>query len=76
MVDDLFEYWEIASEEQELPWIDLGDTENDERRSAFIPTSDDYGVRWIPNKVLIDGKGCIVHKHFSDEDLEKMLSIL
>ena len=75
-VDDSFEEWEIASEEQELPWIDLGDTENDERKSSFIPTADDYGVRWIPNKFLIDGKGCIVHKHFSDEDLEKMLSIL
>lgn len=75
-VDDSFEDWEGASEEQELPWIDLGDTEKDENGSAFGPTADDYGVFWIPNKFLIDREGCIVHKHFSDEALERILSTL
>ena len=45
-------------------------------KSVFAPIADDYGVLWIPNKFLIDKEGCIVHKHFSDEDLEKILSSL
>ena len=75
-IDASFEDWESATEEQELPWIDLGDTEDGEMKSVFAPTADDYGVLWIPNKFLIDKEGCIVHKHFSDEDLEKILSSL
>lgn len=73
-IDDSFEEWETASKELELPWIDLGDTDDGEMRSAHTPTANDYGVIWVPNKFLIDNKGCIVHKHFSDAELKKLLS--
>ena len=73
-IDDSFEDWESAADEQDLPWIDLGVTEEGEMKSATAPTSDDYGVRWIPNKFLIDKDGCIVDKQFSDGQLKTMLS--
>ena len=75
-IDDTLEDWESASEELEFPWIDLGDTKDRSRESTLSPTADEYGVKWIPNKFLIDKSGCIVHKHFSEEDLEKMLMLL
>ena len=70
----LMNAWETASEEQDLPWIDLGDTVDGEMVVAQSPTADGYGVRWTPNKFLIDKEGCIVHKRFSDEELDKLLS--
>lgn len=76
-VDDSFEDWKTASKMHRLPWIDVGDTEDGELKGwAAAPSAKDYGVMWIPNKFLIDKKGCIVHKHFSDDDLKKMLSSL
>lgn len=32
--------------------------------------------RWIPNRFLIDNKGCILNKQFSNFELQKMLSTL
>lgn len=75
-LDDSIEDWENASEEHELPWIDLGDTKDRENESTDPQTANEYGVQWIPSKFLIDKRGCIVHKHFSDEELENLLSLL
>ncbi|MCY3541194.1 MAG: TlpA disulfide reductase family protein [Gammaproteobacteria bacterium] len=74
-IDDSFEDWEDASKSQKLPWIDLGDTENGEMKEWKVPPSaQDYGVRGIPSKFLIDKEGCIVHKRFTVVELKKMLS--
>ena len=75
-IDDSLGEWEGASAEQELPWIDLGDAEDGVMKSGSAPTASDYGVLWIPNKFLIDKTGCIVHKHFDDDELKEMLSSL
>ena len=75
-IDDSFEDWESASDEQNLPWIDLGDAEVSEVKSDVASTANEYGVIWIPSKFLVDKAGCIVHKHFSDDDLDKILSVL
>ena len=74
--DDSLEDWENASAEQDLPWIDLGDSEEGEMNSTFDPTATAYGVRFIPSMHLIDGAGCILHKQFGTQELENMLSSL
>lgn len=73
-IDDTLADWESAAAEQELPWIDLGDSEDGVMKGGSAPTASDYGVTWVPNKFLIDKEGCIVHKHFSEDELEKMLA--
>lgn len=73
-IDDTLADWESASVEQELPWIDLGDSEDGVMKGRLAPTASDYGVTWVPNKFLIDKEGCIVHKHFSEDELEEMLA--
>ena len=74
-IDDTFDEWETASKEQKLPWIDLGDMEGEETQGwDGKPSVTDYGVMWIPNKFLIDKQGCIVHKHFSDDELKNILA--
>ncbi len=44
-IDDRFEHWESASEEHELPWIDLDDIKDPTRQSTLSPTADEYGVK-------------------------------
>ena len=74
-IDDSFDDWVDASKSQRFPWIDLGDTENGDMTDWKVPPSaKDYGVLGIPSKFLIDKKGCIVHKHFSDDELKELLS--
>ena len=74
-IDDTFEEWQTASNRHNLPWIDLGDTEGGETQGwDGKPSVTDYGVMWIPNKFLIDNKGCIVHKHFEDDELKNILA--
>lgn len=74
-LDDSFENWADASKSHKLPWIDLGDTDiGDTTVWNVRPSQMDYGVLIIPSTFLIDKKGCIVHKHFSDVELGEMLS--
>lgn len=107
-IDDSTEAWKAYSKAYELPWIDLGDTQDGEMKDGSSSTADDYGVRWshvhmfrmfrygnqlggervtsenilngsqrrIPNRFLIDKKGCIVHKQFSDGELQNLLTSL
>ncbi len=53
-IDNSFDKWEIASDEQELPWIDLADTEDGLMKIGTSPTADDYGVRWRFNRIFED----------------------
>lgn len=75
-IDDTLADWESASEEQKLPWIDLGDAETGVMKGRFAPTASEYGVVEIPSKFLIDKKGCIVNKQFSNDVLKELLTSL
>ena len=75
-IDETLADWESASEEQKLPWIDLGDAEDGVMKGRFAPTASEYGVVEIPSKFLIDKKGCIVNKRISDDELKELLTSL
>lgn len=67
-IDDTSEDWELASDEQELPWINLG-----ENKGWDGPTPFKYGVNFIPKSFLIDTEGCILQKDLQTDRLEKLL---
>ena len=74
-LDDTVKIWTEASESHNLPWIDLGDPKTGDKKIWNIrPSQMDYGVLSIPSTFLIDNKGCILDKHFSDVELKEMLS--
>lgn len=73
-IDKTLAVWENASNELNLPWLDLGDAKHSAEYGGTSPTAIDYGIAWLPNKFLIDNTGCIVHKHFTDYELEKLLT--
>lgn len=75
-IDENLAEWESASDELDLPWINLGDTEGRVMKGGISPTRVDFGVSSIPNKFLIDKRGCIVHKRFSEYKLKEMLTSL
>ena len=60
--------WKRMSEKQELPWIDLADTEGMDGSTA---TS--YSVEGIPRKYLVDQNGCILHSDIDVLELERFL---
>ena len=71
-IDDDREAWEEASEEEDLPWINLG-----MGPEAEAPTA--YNVTGVPKNYLVDsGTGDIVAKdlrgHKLDEKLEEILN--
>ena len=70
-IDDDREAWEIASAEEDLPWINLGFG-----RDAQAPKA--FNVTGVPNNFLVDSKtGRIVARdlrgHRLDEKLEELL---
>ena len=67
-LDDDREEWEKASEEQELPWIDVGDMAAFESEAAKA-----YGVTFIPKGYLVDPDGTIVAKDMNMEELDAYL---
>lgn len=64
------EQWEESSEEYQLPWIDVGDIDDD-----FLggPTSKAFRLRSIPRSYLVDTNGCILHTHMFPVILESFL---
>ena len=69
-IDDDREAWEIASDEEDLPWINLGFGQDAEAPQAF-------NVTGVPKNFLVDSKtGRIVAKdlrgHHLDEKLEDL----
>ncbi|MXZ44862.1 MAG: TlpA family protein disulfide reductase [Gammaproteobacteria bacterium] len=64
------EQWEESSEEHQLPWIDVGDINDD-----FLggPTSKAFRLRSIPRSYLVDTNGCILHTHMFPTPLEGFL---
>ena len=70
-IDDEREDWELASEEQNIPWIDLG-------MGPDAPAAVAYGVTGVPKNFLVDAQtGVIVatdlRQHKLDEKLEEEL---
>lgn len=74
-IDDTPEAWESGLDENELPWINLGDTnEAGEMVGWNSTTALDYGISFIPQSFLIDREGCILQKDLSTDDLEQVLA--
>ena len=68
-IDDTNEDWDEASEEHELPWINLGDISKTDG-----PVSSAYGVTFIPKGYVLDSNGVIIAKDIKTEDLEELLA--
>ena len=67
-IDSTDEAWETASEEHEIPWINLGEIEGWDG-----PTAAAYGVQFIPKGYLLDSKGCIIKKDLHTDKLNELL---
>ena len=67
-IDSTHEAWADASEEHELPWMNLGE---------IVESSGDianaYGVQFIPKGYLLDDKGCVIQKDLQYENLQEVL---
>ena len=67
--DDSLEKWALASEEHQLPWIDIG--ELDDESNSPVATS--YGVTVIPKGYIVDKKGCVIQKDLKTDMLTEYL---
>jgi len=72
------EDWEQGTEENELPWIDVGDMEDGEMKGWDGPTVQAYGVHLtgMPRMFLIDSDGIVVKDNPSKDELLKELKSL
>ncbi|MCY3885508.1 MAG: TlpA disulfide reductase family protein [Gammaproteobacteria bacterium] len=59
-VDLTYDQWEESSKRHNLPWIDVGEI-NDQ--GLVGPTSMAYHLRGLPRSYLVDTNGCIFHTH-------------
>lgn len=66
------EDWEESSQEHRLPWINLGEIEDE-----FLagPTSKAFRLRSIPRSYLVDSNGCILDSHIFPIELKGFLQI-
>ncbi|MCY3883920.1 MAG: TlpA disulfide reductase family protein [Gammaproteobacteria bacterium] len=67
-IDSTMEAWETASEEHEIPWINLGEIKGWEG-----PTASAYGVQFIPKGYLLDSEGCVIKKDLHTDKLNDLL---
>ncbi len=67
-IDSTDEDWVTASEEHEIPWINLGEIEGWDG-----PTAAAYGVQFIPKGYLLDSEGCIIKKDLHTDKLDELL---
>lgn len=72
------EDWEQGTEENELPWIDVGDMEDGEMKGWDGPTVQAYGVHLtgMPRLFLIDSNGIVVKEMPTKDELLKELKPL
>ena len=68
-VDDQHDAWAEGSNENELPWVNLGELKG---FRGEIATS--YGVTFIPKSYLLDHEGQIVQKDLEPKQLEAWLT--
>lgn len=64
------EDWEESSQEHELPWINLGEIEEEYLGG---PTSKAFRLRGLPRSYLVDTNGCILDTHIFPVELETFL---
>ncbi len=69
-IDSTEEDWLEASEEEEIPWINLGELMEDE----MGPVAQTYGVQFIPKGYVLDRDSCIVKKDLSTDELDDFLN--
>lgn len=67
-IDSTQEAWEEASEEHELPWLNLG-----EIVESTGETANAYGVQFIPKGYLLDSQGCVIQKDLMKDQLQEVL---
>ena len=67
-IDESRESWIQASEEQDLPWNNLGESEGWTGETVVA-----YGANIVPKSYLIDSNGRVVLKDFSTERLKEFL---
>lgn len=67
-IDSTHEDWAQASEEHELPWMNLG-----EIVEANGEIANAYGVKFIPKGYLLDSEGCVIQKDLMHEKLQEVL---
>ena len=67
-IDSTDEAWETASEEHEIPWINLGEIGGWDGSTAAA-----YGVQFIPKGYLLDSEGCIIKKNLHTDKLNDLL---
>lgn len=73
-IDENLAEWESASEELDLPWIDLGYAKDVGMKARSAATHVEYGVSHLPAyKLLLDGEGCIVQKPITHSQLKEVL---
>lgn len=70
-IDGTREEWAEATEEHELPWLNLEELQIDGSRG---PVYDAYGVTFIPKGYILNKDACIVGKDMSTEELDKLLA--
>ena len=68
-VDDHYDAWAEGSDDNELPWVNLGELKG---FRGDIATS--YGVTFIPKSYLLDNEGQIVQKDLQPKQLEDWLA--
>ena len=61
--------WQYAIKSWDMPWIHLSDLKGWESEAGQI-----YGIRAIPDNILIDPKGTIVARDLRGSELEEYLS--
>lgn len=67
-IDDTFEEWEQASEEQQLPRLNVADIGGFQMQTPIA-----YGVSFIPKAYLIDAEGCILQKDLETDKIQEVL---
>ena len=70
-IDGTREEWVEATEEHELPWLNLEELQVDGSRG---PVYNAYGVTFIPKGYILNKDACIVGKDLSTEELDKLLA--
>lgn len=70
-IDGTREEWAEATEEHELPWLNLEELQIDGSRG---PVYNAYGVTFIPKGYILNKDACIVGKDLSTEELDKLLA--
>ena len=68
-IDSNSHHWEQASEEHDLPWIDVGEMSGWDGETATA-----FGVQFVPKSYLIDGEGYILQKDLNPDELEEYLT--